>query len=196
MARLGDQTALPQPRAERGPASIRANARPARFHVKYEVADGVSSARTAEPFWWSTVRNSRLLTRETLPESAINLCTQSRTVCWSCPLAAAGEAPERVRLGVGRARVGAGRCCSPNGAENDSSADKQFRHHFQGSFHFSSLAKTADYSPFQCVDGLSRHLMQQHCCAWPACLSAAWPLHRVNHGLPIRGHRRRPPDGG
>jgi hypothetical protein len=66
--------------------------------------------------------------RETVPDSPINLVPQSRAGGWSCALAAAGEAAERVRVGAGWVRVGAGWCCCHcTGAENDNRADNHFR---------------------------------------------------------------------
>jgi hypothetical protein len=102
--------------------------------------------------------------------------TQSRTVCWSCLLAVAGEVRERVRLGAGWARVGAGRGCSPKGAENDSSADKQFRDHFQRSFHFSSLVAAL----------LRAARLSVRCSA----------MHRVNSDVPRLGDTRHPQNSG
>jgi hypothetical protein len=67
---------------------------------------------------------------ETVPDSPMNLFPPSLGAGWSCLLAAAGEASERVRLVGGGIRVGAGRCCSHNeGPESDSSADQYFRDH-------------------------------------------------------------------
>ena len=98
-----------------------------------QVASAVLPAETAE---LGTVRSRWLSERETLQDSPIKLFAQNRAAGWSCLLGVRGEAAERVRLGVGLVRVGAGRCCSHNkGGENDSSADKHFRDHFQGSFH-------------------------------------------------------------